>query len=39
MPLPANSLIQSAQHVTAYVHIHLMISRREYNSDNSCSIQ
>ena len=39
MPLPANSLMQSSQHITAYVHIHFWISKYEYNSGNSCSIQ
>ena len=39
MPLPANSLMQSAWHVTAYVHIHFWILMYEYNSDNPCSIE
>jgi len=39
MPLPANSLMQSAQHVIAYVHIHYWISKYEYNSNDSCSIE
>jgi len=39
MPLPANSLMQSARHVTAYVKIHFWISKYEYNSDDSCSIE
>jgi len=39
MPLPANSLIQSAWHVTTYVHIHFWISKYEYNSDDSCHIE
>jgi len=38
-PLPANSLMQSAQHVTAHVHIHFWISKQEDNSDDSCSIE
>jgi hypothetical protein len=29
-PLPANSLMQSARHVTAHVHIHFWISKYEY---------
>jgi len=39
MPLPANSLMQSARHVTAYVHNHFWISQYEYNADESCSIE
>jgi len=31
MPVPANSLIQSAQHVTTYAHIHFWISK--YDND------
>jgi hypothetical protein len=38
MPLPANSLMQSAQHVTASDQIHFWISNYEYNSE-SCSIE
>jgi hypothetical protein len=38
-PLPANSLIQSAWHVTAHVHIHFWISKYEYNADDSCSTE
>jgi len=39
MPLPANSLMQSEQHVTAYVHIHYWISKYECNSHDSCSVE
>ena len=31
MRLPANSLMQSAWHITAYVHIHFWITKYEYN--------
>jgi hypothetical protein len=37
MPLPANNLIQSAQHVTAHVHITFWISKYQYNIDDSFS--
>jgi hypothetical protein len=33
MPLPANSLMQSAWHVTPHVHIHFWISKYGYNTD------
>ena len=39
MALPANSLLQSGQHGTAFVHIHFWISKNECNSDASCSIE
>jgi len=39
MSLPANSLMQSAQHVAVYVHIHFWISKYEYNSEDSSSIE
>jgi hypothetical protein len=39
MPLPANSLMQSARHVTVYVHINFWISKYEYNADDSCSTE
>jgi len=39
MPLPANSLMQSAQHVIVYVHIHFWILKYEYNADDSYSIE
>jgi len=39
MPLPANSLIQSAWHVTANVHILCWVSKYEYNADDSRSIE
>jgi len=39
LPLPANRLMQSAQHATAYVRIHFWISKYEYNSDDSFSIE
>ena len=34
MPLPGDSLMQSAQLVTAFVHIHFWISNYEYNSND-----
>jgi hypothetical protein len=34
-----DAVMHSAQHVTANVHIHFMISKYESNSDNSSSIQ
>jgi len=39
MSLPATSLMQSAQHVTAYVHICFWISKYEYNANDSCSTE
>jgi len=39
IPLPANSLMQSARHVTAYVYIHFWISMHEYNYDEPSSIE
>jgi len=36
-PLPANSLMQSAWYITAYIHIRFWISKYEYNADDSCS--
>ena len=39
MPQPANSLMQIAQHVTAYNHIHFWISKYKYNADDSCSTE
>jgi len=39
MPLPANSLMQSVQHVIAYVHIHYWIWNCKYNSHDSRSIE
>ena len=39
MPLPANSLMQSAYHVTAHVHIQCWISKHEYTADDSCIIE
>jgi hypothetical protein len=39
IPLSANNLMQSAQHVTTYVHIHFWISKYEYNADDSCSTE
>jgi hypothetical protein len=34
-PLPANSLMQSARHVTAYVHIRFWISKYEYVGEST----
>jgi len=31
--------MQSAWHVTAYLHIHFWISKYEYNAEGSCSIE
>jgi len=39
LPLPANSLMQSAWHVTAYDRIHFWISKYEYNADVSCRME
>jgi len=39
MSLPATSLMQSAWHVTAYVHIRFWISKYEYNANDSCNIE
>ena len=39
VPLPANSLMKSARHVTAYVHFRCWISKNEYKADESCSTE
>jgi len=39
MPIAANSLMESAWNVTAYVHIRFWISKYEYNADDFCYIE
>ena len=39
MPLLANSLVQSPWHVTEYVYMLFWISKYEYSTDDSCTIE
>jgi hypothetical protein len=39
VPVPANSLMHSAWHVTTYVHIRFWISKYKYKASVSCNIE